>query len=88
MFLGNVASLRIMNPDLEIPKTGWLPGALAAYDHVLVVMRRQQYGSDAYFDASLDVMRAAGATKSEIRGMKKQQAEVKKRLKARRMGQF
>ncbi len=86
MFLGRFASLRLMNPGLEIPKTGWLPGALAAYDKVLEIMRQRDFGSEAYFKASLELLRAAGASPEELRERKREHAEVRKRIKQGRTG--
>jgi hypothetical protein len=85
-FLGIFASYRLVHPDIDLPKTGWLPGALYAYDGMLRAMGAGNFGTDGYFDASLDVLRAAGATPQEIEQRKQLQRDLQKRLGRGRMG--
>lgn len=87
-FLGMFASFRILNPDVQLPQRGWLPGALAAYDVMLRAMGAGHFGSAGYFDASLDVLRAAGATPKQIAEREKLQQEVKRRLQRGELGRF
>ncbi len=79
--IGAIASLELMDVDLDIPKDSLIGRAYAAYRDTVEISRKRDVTLVESLDGWLDVLRALGATDSELRERKKQMDELRKRWK-------
>ncbi len=83
VLLGLVATLSVKHPEIQLPQSPWLDRGLAAYQRMLEALGPNGHAFEAeeFARRQLDVLRAVGATDTEVRERQRQFAEAAKALR-------